>query len=101
MRWRSVSLPIKFRIVRLIFLEYVVNSRQEHSSNGDDCFLVATAFLESKVAIADFWEFFGTNRIEGALNKQRFDVGSGPTDSGGFLLTGTLVVLRRKPGPGA
>ena len=68
-RWRSVSLPIKFRIVRLIFLEYVVNSRQEHSSNGDDCFLVATAFLESKVAIADFWEFFGTNRIEGALNK--------------------------------
>ena len=99
-RWRSVCLPVKFRIVRLIFLENVVNSCKEHSGNGDDCFLVSTAFLESKVAIADFWEFLGTNRIEGALNKQRFDVGSGPADSGGFLLAGTLVVLRRKPSPG-
>ena len=101
MRWRSVCLPVKFRIVRLIFLENVVNSCKEHSGNGDDCFLVSTAFLESKVAIADFWEFLGTNRIEGALNKQRFDVGSGPADSGGFLLPGTFVVLRRKPSPGA
>ena len=99
-RW-PVTFAVELRIVRLIFLKHVVNGGEQHPGNGDDCFLVATAFLESKVAIADFWEFLGTNRIEGALNKQRFDVGSGPADSGGFLLAGTLVVLRRKPGPGA
>ena len=95
-RRRPVALAVELRVVRLVLLEHVVDGCKEYPGNGDDCFLVSTAFLESKVAIADFWEFLGTNRIEGALNKQRFDVGSGPADSGGFLLPRTLVVLRRK-----
>ena len=41
------------------------------------------------------------NSIEGTLDEQRLDVGSTPADSGGFLLPGTLVVLRCKTSPGA
>ena len=99
-RW-AVALAVKFRIVRFIFLEHIVDGCEQHPGNGDDGFLVAPAFLECKIAIADFREFSGTNCTEGALNKQRFDVGTSPADSGRFLLPGALIVLRRKPSPGA
>ena len=72
-----------------------------YPGNGDDGFLVTSALFESEIAISDFWELFGTNRTEGALNEQRLDVSTCPADSGGFLLPGTFIVLRRKPGPGA
>ena len=62
---------------------------------------MSPAFLECKIAIADFRKFLGANRIEGALNKKWLDVSTGPADSCGFLLPGTLIVLRRKPSPGA
>ena len=99
-RW-LVTLAVEFRVVRLVFLEHVVDSRKEHPGNGDDGFLVTSALFESEVAISDFRELLSFNGGKSALNKQRFDVGSGPADSGGFLLPGTLVVLRRKPSPGA
>ena len=60
-----------------------------------------TALFESKVAVADFRELFGSARTESTLHKQWLDVCSGPADSGSFLLPRTLVVLRRKPSPGA
>ena len=63
--------------------------------------VVRFVLLEREIAVANLWELPGTDRIERALNKQRLDVSSGPTDSGGFLLLGTLVVLRRKLSPGA
>ena len=93
---RSVYLPIELRIVRFIFLEHVVNGGEQHSGNGNNGFLVSPAFLEREIAVADFRELLGTNRIEGALHKQRLDVGSGPADSGGFLLPCALIVLRRE-----
>ena len=98
---RPVALAVKFGIVRFIFLEHIVDGREQHPGNGDNGFLVAPAFFERKIAIADFRELPGTNRTEGALNQQRLDVGAGPADSGSFLLPGTLVVLRRKPCLGA
>ena len=101
MRWRTIAFAIEFRIVRLILLEHIVDSRQEHPGNGNNGFLVPPAFLERKIAIADFREFLGTNGAERTLNKQRLDVGSGPADSGGFFLPGAFVVLRRKTSPGA
>lgn len=94
--WRLVCLPVKFRIIRLIFLEHVVNDREQHSGNSDDGFLVTSALFESKVAISDFRELFSFNGGKSALNKQRFDVDSSSADSGAFLLPGTFVVLRRK-----
>ena len=98
---RSVALSVEFRVVRLVLLEHIVDSRKEHSGNGNNGFLVPTALFESQVAITDFRELLGTNGTERTLNKQWLDVSTGSTDSGGFLLPGAFVVLRRKPGPGA
>ena len=99
-RW-PVALAVEFRVVRFVLFEHIVDSCKEHPGNGDDGFLVTSALFESEIAISDFWELFGTNRTEGALNEQRLDVSTCPADSGGFLLPGTFIVLRRKPGPGA
>lgn len=98
---RSVGVAVEFWVVRLVLFENVVDGSQQHSGDGDDGFLVTPALFESKIAVADFWELFGSNSVESALNEQRLDVGSGTADPGGFLLPGTLVVLRRKPRPGA
>ena len=92
-----VVLAVEFRVVRLILLEHIVDGREQHPGNGDNGFLVAPAFSERQITIADFRELLGTNRTEGALNQQRFDIGPSPADSGGFLLSSTLVVLQRKP----
>lgn len=100
-RGRPVALGVEFRIVRLIFLEHVVDCCQQHPGDGDDSFLVSPALLYGEVTVTDFWKFLGANSIESALNKQRLDLGSSSADSGGFLLPGALVVLRRKPSPGA
>ena len=64
-------------------------------------FLWPPAFFNGKVAAADFREVFGFNGGKSTLNEQRFDVGSGAADPGGLFLSGALVVLRRKPSPGA
>ena len=61
---------------------------------------MSPALFESEIAVADFRELLGSNGTERALHQQGLDVGSGSTDSGGFLLAGTLVVLRRKPSLG-
>lgn len=98
---RSVALAVKFGIVRFIFLEHIVDDREQHSGNGNNGFLVSSALFESHIAITDFRELLGTDSTKSTLNKQRFDVSSSSTDSGGFLLSGTLVVLRRKTSPGA
>ena len=74
---------------------------QKHPGDSDDRFLVTSAFFERKVAIADFRKLLSPNRTECTLNEQRLDIRSGSADSGGFLLPGTFVVLRRKPSPGA
>ena len=98
-RW-PVALSVEFRIVRFVLLEHIVDSRKEHSGNGNNGFLVPSALFESQVAITDFRELLGTNGTERTLNKQWLDVSTGPADSGGFLLSGALVVLRRKTSPG-
>ena len=98
-RRRPVALAVELRVVRLVLLEHVVDGCKEYPGNGDDCFLVSTALLESEVTIADLRELLGSNGAESALNEQRLDIGSGSADSGGFLLSGTLVVLRCKTRP--
>lgn len=98
---RTVGYAVEFRIVRLIFLEHIVNGSQEHPGNSDDGFLVAPSLFQGKVTAANFRELLGTSGVKGALNKQGLDVGPCPADSGGFLLPGALVVLRREPSPGA
>ena len=99
-RW-PVALSVEFGVVRLVLLEHIVDNRKEHSGNGNNGFLVSSALFESHIAITDFWELLGTDSTKGTLNKKRFDVGSSPTDSGGFLLPGTFIVLWRKTSSGA
>ena len=72
MRRRAVALAVKFRIVRFVFLEDVVDGGQQHSGNGDDGFLVASTLFESEVAITDFRELLSFNGGKSTLNKQRF-----------------------------
>ena len=100
-RRRPVALAVELRVVRLVLLEHIVDSRKEHSGNGNDGLFVTPTLFERKVAIPNFRKLLGTDSAKSALNKQRFDVGPGSTDSGGFLLSGTFVVLRRKASPGA
>ena len=59
--------------------------------NGDDGLLVATALLQSQIAAADFRVLLFTDGAESALYQQGLDVSSGPTNSGGFLLSSTLI----------
>ena len=98
---RPVSLSVELRIVRLIFFKHVVNGGEQHPGDGDNSFLVSPTLFESEIAITDFRESLCTNGTKRTLNKQGFDVGTSPADSGGFLLPGALIVLRRKPSPRA
>ena len=99
MFWWSVAAPIQFGVIGFILLENVVNGSQQHSCNGNDGFFVAPALFYRKVAVSNFGVAFRADGTEGTLNQQRLDIGSSPADSGGFLLPGTFVVLRRKTSP--
>ena len=94
-------MSIKLGIVGLILLEDVVNCSEQHSCNGNDGFFVTPALFQVFIAPADFRIAFLANCTQRTLNKQRLDVGTGSANSGGFLLSSALVVLRRKTGPGA
>lgn len=98
---RSVCFAVELRIIRLIFLEHIVNGSQKHSCDSDNRFLVAPAFFQGEVTAADFWELLSPNGTQSTLNEKGLDIGSGPADPGSLFLSGALVVLRRKPSPGA
>lgn len=98
---RTVGYAVEFRIVRLIFLEHIVNGGQEHPGNGDDRLLMSPPLFQCEVTAADFRKLLGPNGAQSALNKQGLDIGPGAADPGSLFLPGTLVVLRRKPSPGA
>ena len=66
---RSVSLAVELRGVRFIFLEHIVDGREQHPGDGDNGLFMSPAFLECKIAIADFRKFFGANCIEGTLHQ--------------------------------
>ena len=99
-RW-TIGIAVEFRIVRLIFLEHIVNGGEQHPGNSDDRFLVSPALFQSKVTAADFRKLFGANSIKRTLNEQRLEIGPSAADPGGLFLPGTFVVLRRKPSPRA
>ena len=99
---RAVSFAAEFGIIRLVFLEHVVDGGQQHSGDGDNRFLVASALFQILITVKDFRVFLlRFNGGKGTLYKQRLDVGPSAADSGSFFLPGTLIVLRRKPSPGA
>ena len=65
---------------------------------GDNRLFMPTAFFKIVVAVKDFGIYFpGFYCGEGALNKERLDIGPSPADSGGLFLSGALIVLRRSP----
>ena len=82
---RTIRFAVEFRIVRLIFLEHIVNGRQKHSGDGNDRFLVPSPFFQSEVTAADFRKLFGANSIKRTLNEQRLEIGPGAADPGGFF----------------
>jgi hypothetical protein len=95
MLWRSVRLAIKFRIVRLVLFQDIVDGSQQHSGNSSHGFLVTAALFQSIVTVDNFGVLVLTlDSGKRTLNKKGFDVNSGATDTSGFLLPGTLVVLR-------
>ena len=94
-------MSIKLGIVGLILLQDVVNDSEQHSCDGNDSFFVTPALFQIFIASANLRIAFLADCTQRTLHKQRFDVSSGSADSGGFLLSCTLVVLRRKTGPRA
>ena len=98
---RPVSLAIEVWIIRLIFLEHIVNGCQKHSGNSDDGFFVSPPLFQSKVTAADFRKLLGSDGAQSALDEQRLDVSPGSADPGDLFISGALVVLRRKPSPRA
>jgi len=92
---------VEFWIIWLIFLQHIVDSGEQHSGNGNDCFLVSPTLFKGEISITDLGKLLSPNRIKSALYEQRLDVASGPADPGGFLLPGTFIVPRRKPSLGA
>lgn len=98
---RSVCFAVELRIIRLIFLEHIVNGGQKHSGDGNNRFLVTPPLFQGEVTAADFRKLLGPDGAQSTLNEQGLDIGSGAADSGGLFLSGALVVLWRKPSPGA
>ncbi len=96
---RTIYVAVELRIIWLIFLKHIVDSCEQYP--GNNRFLMFPSLFKSEITVADFGKFLSPNRAKGTLNKQRFNVGPCPTNSGGFLLPGALIVLRRKPRPGA
>ena len=86
MRGRTVILAVELVIIRLVFLEHVVDGGQQHSGNGDNRFLVASALFQILITVKDFWVFLlRFNGGKGALYEQRLDVGPSAADPGGFF----------------
>lgn len=98
---RTIRFVVEFWIIWLIFLQHIVDSGEQHSGNGNDCFLVSPTLFKGEISITDLGKLLSPNRIKSALYEQRLDVASGPADPGGSLLPGTFIVLRRKPSLGA
>ena len=65
----TVRLAIDLRIIWFVLLKYVVNSREEHSGNGNNSFLVSPAVLESQITVPHFGELFGTDSAKGTLDE--------------------------------
>lgn len=99
-RW-SVCPAIEFGVVRLVLPQNVENGSEQHSSDGNDRFLVTPALFNRKIPTADFRVALFANRTKSTLNKQRLNVSTCPADTSGFLLSGAFVILRRKTSPRA
>ena len=82
---RPLRLAVNVRLIRLIFLEHIVDGRQQHPGNSNDGFLVSPPLFQSEVTAADFRKLFGSDGTQSALNEQRLDVGPGAADSGGLF----------------
>ena len=76
---RTIIFAVEFRIVRLIFLEHIVNGGQKHSGDGNNRFLVTPPLFQGEVTAADFRKLLGPNSAQGALDKQQ--LGSFPLES--------------------
>ena len=51
--WWPVVLAVEVGVVRLVFLQDIVDGSQQHSGDSNDSFLVSSAFFERKVTISD------------------------------------------------
>jgi hypothetical protein len=72
--------------------EYVPDSGQEHTANGNSSFLVTTMGFDSAIAILEFRVLVRFDKSIYHLNEERLDVGTGARDTSGFHLAATLVV---------
>ena len=96
-----VTTEIKLRIVWLILFENVVDGSEQHSCDSDNRFLMPPAFFQREITVLDFGVLAALTNSKRTLYQQRLDICPGSADSGGFLLSGALVVLRRKSSPRA
>ena len=81
--------------------EYVPDSGQKHTANGNNGFLVTTMGFDSAIAILEFRVLVRFDESIYHLNEERLDVGTGARDTSRFHLAATLVVSGTAASPGA
>ena len=79
--------------------EYVPDSGQEHTADGNDGFLVTTTSLEPAIALFAFSVLVGFDDSIRHLNQERFEVSPGTRDAGKFAFAAALVVARTATRP--
>ena len=89
-----------FRSVRLQLTQYVPDSGQEHTANGDEGFLVTTTSFDPTIAFSELRMLFGTKQSICDLNQKWFQIATGAGDPSGFHFAGALIIAGAASGPG-
>ena len=93
---RAVSFAVEFGIIRLVFLEHVVDGGQQHSGDGDNRFLVAPALFQILITVKDFRVFLlrfkDSKKLVEALESGKLVIAI--MAPGHFTTTGHFIVLR-------
>lgn len=89
------------RLESLLFQEHVVKAGQDHTGYGNNGPLMSAAFLNAIIFDPEIRVLLVLDGSKGTLDQQGLKVGTDPGDPAAFLLTGALIILRGKTGPGA
>ena len=97
----SICLAVKRGIVLLVPLDDVVDRSQEHTCNRNNRLFVTAPFLQIQVSAANLGIAFLANSTRAHWTRSGLMYAPGSADARCLLLSGTLVVLRRKTSPRA
>ncbi len=101
MRRRGPGLWEAVGSVRCLLAEYVPDSGQEHTADGDNGFFVPPPCFDAKVAYPKFRVLLGFDERVSDLHKEWFKICTGVRDSSGLDFSSALVISWAAARPGA